>query len=457
MADDSDRKRMFWAFSILGLMLIVSLWYYSVHPVYMYIVTYLWFGVAYGLLLQWGRFCFASAWRDLIAIGVTRMFVGIMIAMAVFSVIMAILAEYRLSTFHPGPLGPHELIGGLIFGIGMVLAGGCASGTLYKIGEGNGTSVIALTTMIFGQAIFVDIGGWFDQLLRNYIFPRPAFTMAEKLYGTKQPGLAKMLIADSLINTIIPIILLFIFAYVVVARKGIIKQIVQQKASAAADGEVKTTFSDELRGFWYMITASKRTTIAGVLIGIIAGFHVLAMQNLRYKFGIGNFGHALKALGQEGVSARGTVFDPGYWYITTQEAQVGGWVLHKLGWNMMDNIYFGMSNGLPDPWWNPALLMSVGIIFGAMVMAMLNKEFKLKKPTKELALWGFLGGVFMGVGARVALGCNIGAFYIRVAGGDPGGWLFFLGMGGGALVAVRFMNWWSERKLKAADIDIEIE
>jgi hypothetical protein len=227
---------------------------------------------------------------------------------------------------------------------------------------------------------------------------------------------------------------------------------------AANGGDVKLTLKDELYGFWQMITASKRTAIAGVLIGLIAGVHVMAMQSLRDKFGIANFGQALVKLGfVDEVSKRGTVFDPGYWYITTQEAQVGAWILEKFGWNMRDNIYFGLINGIPNPWHNPALLMSIGIVLGAAAIALLNKEFKFKAPTRELAMWGIIGGLLMGMGARIALGCNIGGFYIRVAGGDPGGWLFFLGMGGGALASVRFLNWWTERKLKEEEFDIDIE
>jgi hypothetical protein len=47
----------------------------------------------------------------------------------------------------------------------MVLAGGCASGSLYKIGEGNGTSILSILGISFGQAIFVDVGGPFLKLV----------------------------------------------------------------------------------------------------------------------------------------------------------------------------------------------------------------------------------------------------------------------------------------------------
>ena len=121
--------------------------------------------------------------------------------------------------------------------------------------------------------------------------------------------------------------------------------------------------------------------------------------------------------------------------------------MEKIGWNVRDNVFFGVMNGLPELWRNPALWMSFGIIFGAMVMSLLNKEFKWKLPKGELIVWGLGGGLLMGVGARVALGCNIGAFFIRVAGGDPGGWLFGIGMVIGGYGGVRFFNWWTDRKM----------
>jgi len=223
-------------------------------------------------------------------------------------------------------------------------------------------------------------------------------------------------------------------------RKGFIKKRLKQKGS--------TGFGDEIAGIWNMITASKRTTLMGVLIGLVAGVHILAMSGMQHKFGVTNFGELLVRMGHSSdVSITGKVFDPGYWYITTQEAQFAGWVLEKIGWNVHDDVFFGVMNGLPELWRNPALWMSLGIIFGAMVMALLNKEFKFKLPKGELIVWGLGGGLLMGAGARVALGCNIGAFFIRVAGGDPGGWLFGTGMVVGGFAGVKFFNWWTDRKM----------
>jgi len=118
------------------------------------------------------------------------------------------------------------------------------------------------------------------------------------------------------------------------------------------------------------------------------------------------------------------------------------------GANYMDNVFFGYVNGIPNPAVNPADWMSLATIGGAAIMALLYSEFKFKKPTLELATWAIIGGTLMGIGARLALGCNIGAFFIRVANGDPSGWLFGIGMVPGAYVAVKFFNWWMERKME---------
>jgi len=444
---DNNKKGQVWAFLITGILILISVMYYKANVYYMYLVAYIWFGFAYGMMLQYGRFCFASASRDLFAAGVPRMAVGILVALIFFSLIQATLASTNMSTFHPAPFGVHTLIAGMIFGVGMVLSGGCASGSLYKIGEGNGTSFLAaFFGLCIGQAIFVDVKWFnflipqkwidsaaakglpaekmtssFDTYLAGYIWDQPTVQLSHtKFFSDALPGAAKYYIADSLLNALIPAALLLVIIYAFYIRKGFIKKRAKQKGGA-------TGFGDELAGIWNMITASKRTTLMGVLIGIVAGLHIFVMKGMQIKFGVSNFGELLVRMGHKtDVSIKGTVFDPGYWYITSQEGQFGAWILEKFGWNMHDNIFFGINNGLPEPWRNPALWMSFGIIFGAMAMARMTNEFKFKLPKGELIVWGLMGGLLMGVGSRPALGCNIGAFFIRVAGGGPGG-----GGGGG--------------------------
>jgi len=75
-------------------------------------------------------------------------------------------------------------------------------------------------------------------------------------------------------------------------------------------------------------------------------------------------------------------------------------------------------------------------------------------PTMETALWAIIGGTLMGIGARIGMGCNIGAFFATVTNGDPSGWIFGLGMVVGGYIGVKVFNWWIERKMaKEADLD----
>ncbi len=466
--DNGERKKRFWAYGLLSFFALVSIGTYTYNEYYIYLSVYLWFGLIYGMCLQYGRFCFSSAFRDLFAVGVPRMVVGIMIATALFAVVGAFVSATGMSTFHAAPTGSHAVIAGFIFGVGMVFAGGCASGSLYKTGEGNGNALMVILSISVTQALFADMAGWtnklvpqswhesavakglpevinagdgwLDQYLAGYVWDQPVMTYAS-LMGLQNDSVAGAFLGNFFIGVVLPAIALLAVVYIFWSRKGFINK--RKKL-----GQTGMTFKDELRGYWTMIMASKRTAIAGLILGIACGLHMLVIQGLRIKFGIRNAGELLERMGFEfGLSVNGTVFDPGYWYVTTQEAQWVGWVFNKMGADNMDNIYFGYVNGIPNPAINPADWMSLALIGGAAIMALLHNEFKFKKPTLELATWAIIGGALMGIGSRLGLGCNIGAFFVRVSQGDTSGWLFGLGMIGGAYIGVKFFNWWTERKM----------
>lgn len=452
------------AFVVLGFFVLCSVWSFAIDHRYIYFSAYLWFGFIYGMSLQYGRFCMASAIRDLFAVGVPRMAVGIMIAVVLFSLVSAYVTVAGKSTFHASPIGFYSVIGGLIFGIGMVYTGGCASGSLYKTGEGSMAALLVVLSLSFTQVIFVDAGGWvnhlvpaawtesaiskgmpaavtptdgwYDQFLAGYAWNLSATTAGE-LLGFKNPVAAAFL-GNSLINAILPAVLILAAIYLRWYRKAYLRDL---------QGGYRG-FGTELAGYWSMITASKRTAIAGLILGVVAGLQMWVMQGLQQRLGISNAGELLLAMGHtDGLSIQDTVFDPGYFYITTQEAQGAAWVLQKFGFNAMDSIFFGLDNGIPNPLLNPVLWMSVSLIGGAAVMALLNNEFQFKVPSLEIAAWAIFGGILMGIGARVGMGCNIGAFFATVTNGDPSGWLFCLGMTLGGMIGVKFFNWWIERKM----------
>jgi len=466
--DVLERRNQNWAMGILAFFALVSVGTYLYNEYYIYLSVYLWFGLIYGLCLQYGRFCFSSAFRDLFAVGVARMAVGITIAIVLFALVGSFVTASGLNTFHPAPSGIHAVIGGFVFGFGMVFAGGCASGSLYKTGEGNMNALLVVLSISVTQAIFVDIGGWtnklvpqswtesalqkglpasinvtdgwVDQYLAGYVWNQPVTTFA-KMIGWENESFMGAFMGNFIIGVLLPSALLLLVVYIIWSRPAYVRK--RQKITSTP-----MTLIDEIKGYWSMLVASKRTAIAGLIIGVAAGLHMMVIQGLRVKFGVKNAGTLLERMGSDfGISVNGTVFDPGYWYVTTQEAQWVGWVLQKFGVDNMDNIFFGYVNGIPNPAINPADWMSLATIGGAAVMALLYREFKFKKPTLELATWAIIGGAFMGIGARLALGCNIGAFFVRVANGDPSGWLFGLGMVPGAYLGVLFFNWWTERKM----------
>jgi uncharacterized membrane protein YedE/YeeE len=462
-----SRKNQAWIFAIVGFLSLISIVTYLMSEYYVYLSAYLWFGFIYGMCLQYGRFCFSSAFRDLFAVGVPRMAVGIMIAMVLFGAVSAFVTATGMSTFHTAPYGIHAVIAGLIFGVGMVLTGGCASGSLYKAGEGNGVAMVVLLSISVSQATFVAVGGWFnklvpqswhesavakglppaidagdgwmDQYLAGYVWNQPTATFGG-LLGISNPFIASY-VGNVLVGIVLPAALILSWIYVVWVRKP---YMARRKKKGLHNGGMGA----ELAGYWSMVMASQRTAIAGLFLGIAAGLHMFVMKGLQVKFGVQNFGELMTRMGFTfGISAKGTVFDPGYWYVTTQEAQWVGWVFNRLGWSNMDNIFFGLNNGIPNPLLNPADWMSIALIGGAAVMALMHNEFKWKTPTMELTMWAIIGGALMGIGSRLGLGCNVGAFFVRVSQGDVSGWLFGAGMIGGAYLGVKFFNWYTERRM----------
>ncbi len=388
---------------------------------FIYMLVYVWFGLAYGMLLQYGRFCMASAVRDLFAVKVPRMAVGMMIAVALYAVVAAVVTLAGFSTFHPNVMGWHIVIGAAIFGFGIVFTGGCASGSLYKAGEGNMNSMLVVVAISF-----------------SHIWDLKGATTAE-MTGMAETA-AGIIWMNTFLTAILPVAILLVLLYVFYYRKGHMRR----------TGKAAPTMGDEIAGMWAMFTSSKNTAIAGVGLGILAGLHMYVTGVLREHYEIFNFGELLVAMGfTNGLSIQDTVFDPGYWYITTQEAQWGGWVMQQLGINSMDSIFFGLDNGLPNPLLNAPGFMSIGIILGASVMALARREFKWKMPSWETAFFAIVGGTLMGIGARLAMGCNIGAFFATVTNGDPSGWVFLLGMVIGAYIGVKAFTWymdWSDSR-----------
>ncbi len=93
------------------------------------------FGVGFGLLIERAQICFTSAFRDMWITGRTMMAKAIIAGMAVSAI--GIFSYVQLGV-EPKIMwaGPNAVIGGLLFGFGIVLAGGCETGWMYRAVEG---------------------------------------------------------------------------------------------------------------------------------------------------------------------------------------------------------------------------------------------------------------------------------------------------------------------------------
>ena len=93
------------------------------------------FGIGFGLLIERAQICFTSAFRDLWITGRTHMAKAIIIGMAVSAI--GIFSYVQLGVA-PKIMwaGPNAVLGGLLFGFGIVLAGGCETGWMYRAVEG---------------------------------------------------------------------------------------------------------------------------------------------------------------------------------------------------------------------------------------------------------------------------------------------------------------------------------
>ncbi len=126
-----------------------------------FIISGLIVGGLIGFILQRGRFCMNSAFRDTIFIKDFTMFHAYLLALVVMLIGSQAandlgLIHLKAQSFYPLA----NIIGGYIFGLGIVLAGGCGSGITYRVGEGQLASWFA----VFG--FFLGIGATTNGILK---------------------------------------------------------------------------------------------------------------------------------------------------------------------------------------------------------------------------------------------------------------------------------------------------
>lgn len=117
------------------------------------IITGLAVGAALGFILQRGRFCITGAFRDLWVSRSWRWLSAFLVAIAVQALGVALLSGAGVISPEIPRLSVVATAGGsFIFGVGIVLAGGCATGTYYRAGEGLVGSWFALVAYALAAA-----------------------------------------------------------------------------------------------------------------------------------------------------------------------------------------------------------------------------------------------------------------------------------------------------------------
>jgi uncharacterized membrane protein YedE/YeeE len=125
----------------------------------MFLLSGLLIGAAFGWSLQRGRFCINSAFREVLFQDYTMLrayMLAVVVAMVGANFIESAgllqpaadgtAGELYRQAFVPWA----NVIGGYVFGMGIVLAGGCGSGILYRVGEGSLAYVLAVFGFLFG-------------------------------------------------------------------------------------------------------------------------------------------------------------------------------------------------------------------------------------------------------------------------------------------------------------------
>lgn len=137
-------------------------------------------GFGLGVAFLKAEFSYTASWRRFLTRGEAGGLLGGLIVIAICTV--AVVPVAALAPKYGGaiaPLGPSLVIGAFVFGIGMQLANGCGSGTLYTAGGGSGRMLVALLFFVIGSVFgslslpaFLALGGVDPVLASDYLGAR---------------------------------------------------------------------------------------------------------------------------------------------------------------------------------------------------------------------------------------------------------------------------------------------
>ncbi|MFN3804659.1 MAG: YeeE/YedE thiosulfate transporter family protein [Pyrobaculum sp.] len=308
------------------------------------------FGLAYGFLLQWGKICFATAfygWN----LALTR---AILLSILTASAGALALEATGFTVPSLPPASLHIFLGSVLFGVGMALAGGCITGTIFRLGSGSLQHAVAFVGILTGAAVGVFATWPIAELFMQY-------------------GARPWLLLGPHISFVINAAVVFGAVLYLYRKEG------------------TRPFSD-LRAPVY---------IAAILFAAL-----WVIQFATYG-----------ALITQVPITRAVVY-------TASLQPPESWV--------------SFAGGLRPPPEDPLLLLIMAMIAGAAVSALYRGEYLgFSKVDKKSAIVAFAGGFLMGLGAWLAVGCNVSGFYSATAALRVEGWLYALGLLAGAIAGLK--------------------
>jgi hypothetical protein len=365
-------------------------------------------GLAFGVTVQRSRFCFTSAFRDFFLLGQVRVLKGILAGLAVstigFVVIMSMSSPNPAFGSPPSdanilPVGLSTLIAGTLFGIGMVLAGGCVSGSLYRMGEGYVASWVAIFGVITGLFFLNQTWNWWWHNLISR--ETPVWLPAEFTYT-----------GALLITTIGLLAILYVSVWKErkVSAGFTMPQIKKLTSDSQPTNSISEIFSYVRRAFskeWNPITG-------GIILGLL---NIL----LFIRF------HPLGVVGE--ISR----------WSTSLSNSLGIPTPHLEGMDLLGACAPILAEGAS--WFTEGFFLNTGIVAGAFCSAMFAREFKLRIPNSPIRyVQSMVGGIVMGYGAGLGLGCTLGAFFSAIPSLALNGWVYAVGLTIGAYISVQWLK-----------------
>ena len=324
-------------------------------------------GFLFGFFLQKGDLCASSAMSEAIMFKDRSKLWGFWVAIVTTMLSLAIIDQLGLITVNPKPfIWFSSIVGGIIFGVGMVFAGGCISGVLYKGASGNINSIMALMAVPFGVAA-VELGplNSFHLWMKSFIVKGAE---GESLTLFSVTGIPYLVLAILfVVGTIL---------YVVIKKK-------------------KYSFAIPLKQSW-------KPWVAGIALGLLGAFAYLTSDASGRNYPLG----ATHGVYQYSL----IVFEkPDYLQYVTEKPEK----FKPAGTNPQDykseNLKTIQRTSIPKKKVNVWLVFLVlSAMAGSWVSGALSGQAKLLPKDPQQTLVALFGGLMIGAGAAFAGGCSIG-------------------------------------------------